>query len=173
MTATGNEAVSVAQLKDYADNQSSGGGDSACQVFTVTSETSLKTVNVNGWTLKIPGGAGGTYVFLASKTFIVLHAMHFTAKPTRGNLSIVHNSAQNLKSSATAYTGSAVSSECGWPISGTDARYIISSDVKSDILEVVNPARNNVIINILEANHSVGYQLNINFKVNFCVWVDN
>lgn len=172
MTATGNEAVSLAQLKDYADNQSAGGGESACQVFSVSSETSYKTVEMNGWKVQVPGGSGGTYVFLASKTFIVLHTMYFTAKPTVGNISIYHNSAKNLRSSATAYSSSPGTRTYGWPISGAPTRHTENSNVTSDILEVMTANKNRVIINIIEANNMDGYQLNVNFKVNFCVWIE-
>lgn len=171
MTATGNEAVSIAQLKDYAANQGSGGGESAFQVFTATSESNEKTVEMNGWKVNVPGGTGGTYVFLVSNTSIVLHAMRFTAKPSSGNMTISHSSAQNLKSSVTAYTNSAVSTTCGWPISGAPTRYSENSNVTSDILEVMNPDRNRVIIKIVEANDLDGYSTNINFNVNFCVWI--
>ena len=172
MTATGNEAVSLEQLKDYAANQSAGSGDSACQVFVVTGGTSSRTVEMNGWRVQIPAGTGGTYVFLASETFIVLHTMYFTAKPTVGNIAIYHNSAKNLRSSATAYSSSPGTRTYGWPISGAPTRYTENSNVTSDILEVMTANKNRVIINIVEANNMDGYQLNVNFKVNFCVWIE-
>lgn len=170
MTATGTEAVSLAQLKDYADNQSAGGGDSACQVFTVTSEASAKTVEMNGWQVRLPSGTGGTYVFFASQTFIVLHAMCFTAATTGGNLSITRNSAQNLLCSV-AYSNSTVTTPRGWPISGAPTRYTEDSNVTSDMLEVMKTTRNRIIINITEANGLARYPNNISFKVNFCVWI--
>ena len=170
MTATGNEAVSLAQLKDYAANQSAGGGESACQVFTITSGSSVKRVNINGWEVVIPSGGGGTYVFLASQTFIVLHAMRFTSAIRGGNLSITRNSAQNLLCSV-AYNNSTVTTPRGWPISGAPTRYTEDSNVTSDMLEVTKPTRNSITINIVKANDLGGYQPNINFKVNFCVWL--
>lgn len=171
MTATGNEAVSIAQLKDYADNQGSGGGESAFQVFTVTSESNVKTVEMNGWKVNVPGGTGGNYVFLVSNTSIVLHAMSFTAKPSSGNMTISHSSAQNLKSSATTYISPALGITNGWPISGAPTEYSENSNVTSDILEVTKPARNRIMINIVEANDLGGYSTDINFNVNFCVWI--
>lgn len=163
MTATGNEAVSLEQLLDFSE--------STLQVFIVTGGTSSKTVEMNGWEVNVPAGNGGTYVFLTSKNFIVLHAMCYTAKPS-GNMNIGHSIVTNrLRSSATAYSTPLGDTTRGWPISGTPNRYTGSSQITSDVLEVVQTISQTVTIRIADANNSAGYQLNANFNVNFCVWV--
>lgn len=172
MTATGNEAVSLAQLKDYATNQSAGGGEeSACQVFVVTSGTSAKTAKMNDWRVLVPGGTGSTYVFLASKNFIVLHAMHFTAKP-KGDMTIYHSDGGRLRSSATAYSNYPETTGYGWPIYGTPNHYTGTSQIIADLLEVTMYESTRVGIRIATANNMDGYQLNANIKVNLCVWIE-
>ena len=166
MVANATDVVTVAQLKDYDEHRPAGGGESASQLFTVTGGESPRTVTMNGWNVQVPGGTGGTYVFLASKAFIVLHAMRFTAKTT-GNMTIYHNSAQKLRSSATAYDDNPKNT--AWPIFGSSRSF----QEISDSLEVTMTTKNLVGIKIAAANNDDGYRLNDNIKVNFCVWIDN
>ena len=55
MTATGTEAVSLAQLKDYADNQSAGGGGAVSLLDSAHTITLTTPLTCGSWQISITG----------------------------------------------------------------------------------------------------------------------
>lgn len=55
MTATGNEAVSIEQLKDYADNQSAGGGEAVSLLDSTSIITSKNPLTCGSWQISTTG----------------------------------------------------------------------------------------------------------------------
>ena len=55
MTATGNEAVSIAQLKDYTDNQSAGGGGAVSLLDSTHVITSTAPLTCGSWQIETTG----------------------------------------------------------------------------------------------------------------------
>lgn len=110
MTATGNEAVSVAQLKDYAGNQSAGSGSGYTYKIARLSKSSSK---FGKWTLR--GGAGPylsdpIVAICYNDSELVLECVSTVADTGTWNLTVTNNAG------TVHFLGVARSSEESYPM---------------------------------------------------------